>query len=151
MNGWRCFAAAAAAALSTAAPAAQTAPKWALVSAKGEGFLSYKGTAQVTVVVQPGQTGQSGCRLRLSPGTKLRWEGQGTPVTEAKSVVLQNFRGRAVLSAGKRTDWFKVQGGTITLDGRGTGKILLKGNGLWGVNGQKGQWTKNGVEVKVAR
>ncbi len=128
----------------------------AAVSARGAGEIYFKGRGEIAVEAQTsgGIVTRNGSTLTFSPSIQIRFEngenGGGIRIVGAKYTTIRNFRGRAFITSPKSTAWFRLTGTNLSLDGKGIGRANLKGRGIWGVNGQKGEWTKRGVRVVVA-
>jgi hypothetical protein len=111
------------------------------LSAKGIGYAELHGGGEVNIL------GHGAGMFWIKGAEELRAQGQGRRwELPDGTVILAGWRGH-IRVEGKELA-IRMLGGTIQFTAEGTGWAFLKGRGRYQLDGQSGQWTREGIRVE---
>jgi hypothetical protein len=128
--------------IATAAEAEGTVgPGRGELSAKGVGYAELHGEGEVDIV------GQGAAVFWIKGADTLRAQGQGRRwELPDGTVILAGWRGHIHVEGQELA--IRMLGGIIQFSAEGKGWAFLKGRGHYRLDGQSGQWTREGIRVE---
>jgi hypothetical protein len=111
--------------------------------AKGNGRAVLRMTGQVEI------TGHGKSVVKIIGAEKIEAHGEGERINQPDgSVVFRGFEGKILVVGRKMV--VRMTGKQIEFVAKGKGKALLKGRGIYKTANLSGDWTSDGVEIKLS-
>lgn len=118
---------------------------------QGRGRLSAKGNGQA-VLRMTGQveiTGHGKSVIKIIGAEKIEAHGEGERINQPDgSVVFRGYEGKILVVGRKMV--VRMTGKQIEFTAKGKGQALLKGRGVYKTANLSGDWTADGVKLKLA-